>query len=200
MIIKERILAQAADMFIKSGIRAITMDDISRETGVSKRTIYENFKDKDDLLRSCLMYMDAIHEKETDELISSSDSTIDIVFSILKHGIKAINMINPMFFVDLKKYHYKIWKETYVINYEKQLSRSYMMLKKGINEGLFRKETDIEIVAKLLHEQIRIMSDEQVFPSDKYPKARVFEHMMINFLRGIATPKGLNLIDRYIPG
>ena len=200
MIIKERILAQAAELFIQSGIRAITMDDISRETGVSKRTIYENFKDKDELLRSSLMYLDAIHEKETEELISKSKNTIDLVFSFLKHGIKAINRINPLFFVDLKKYHYKIWKETYRINYEKHLTQTYMILKKGINEGLFRKDIDIEIVAKLLHEQIRIMSDEQVFPSDRYSKSLVFEHILINFLRGIVTPKGLNLIEQYVDG
>ncbi len=197
MSIKERVLAQAAEMFVKSGIRAITMDDISRETGVSKRTIYENFKDKDELLRSCLIYMDSIHEKETDEFILGAQNTIDLVLTFLKHGINAISRINTLFFVDLKRYHYRIWKETYLINYEKNLSRSYTILKKGINEGLFRKEIDVEIVAKLLHEQIRIMSDEQIFPSDRYPKTIVFEHILINFLRGIATSKGLTLIEEY---
>jgi TetR/AcrR family transcriptional regulator, cholesterol catabolism regulator len=197
MIIQERILAQAADLFVNSGIKAITMDDISREAGVSKRTIYENFKDKDELLRSCLMYMDSIHEKETGGLIAEAKNTVDLVFSFLKHGVSALNRVNPLFFADLKRYHYRVWKETYLINYEKNLSRSCTLLKKGINEGLFRKDIDIEIVAKLLHEQIRIMSDEQVFPSDKYSKTIVFEHILINFLRGIATPKGLTVIEEY---
>lgn len=175
------------------------MDDISSETGVSKRTIYENFKDKDELLRSCLIFMDAIHSKESEELIADSDNTIDLVFRFMKHGIKAINMVNPLFFVDLKKYHYRIWKETYKINYEKHLTQTYTILKKGINEGLFRKDIDIGIVAKLLNEQLKIMSDEQIFPSDQYPKTIVFEHILINFLRGIATVKGLEKIEKYIP-
>lgn len=197
MNITERILAQAADLFINSGIKAITMDDISREVGVSKRTIYENFKDKDELLRACLKYMDDIHALETDEIVAGSKNTIDMVFGFLKHGIKAINTINPLFFTDLKKYHYRIWKETYMINYEKHLTRTYTILKKGINEGLFRKNIDIEIVAKLLHEQLTIMSDEHIFPSLQYSRTAVFENIIINFVRGIATRKGLGIIEEY---
>jgi TetR/AcrR family transcriptional regulator, cholesterol catabolism regulator len=198
MNLRERILPQAVDLFIRSGIRAITMDDISALTGVSKRTIYENFKDKDELLRACLVFLDEQHDRETEKIISESINTIDLVFKVLKLGINAINSINPLFFTDLKKYHFRIWKETYIINNQKHLSKTYTMLKKGINEGLFRKEIDIEIVAKLLHEQFRIMSDEHVFPSLRYSRTKVFENIMINFLRGIATRKGLEIIEEYM--
>jgi len=150
MTINERILTQAAELFIRSGIRAITMDDISRETGVSKRTIYENFKDKNELLRACLIYMDMIHMKENEELMKVSENTIELVFGVLKQGIRAINAINPVFFGDLKRYHYKVWKETYTINREKYISQTFTIIKKGMNEGLFRKEIDIDVVAKLL--------------------------------------------------
>ena len=202
MNIRERILPQAVDLFIRSGIRAITMDDSSAQAGVSKRTIYENFKDKDELLCACLVLMEEHHDRETENIISESKHTIDLVFKVLKLGINAINSINPLFLTDLKKYHFRIWKETYMINNQKHLSKTYTMLKKGINEGLFRKEIEIEIVAKLLHEQFRIMSDEQIFPSLRYSRAIVFENIMINFLRGIATRKGLEIIEEYtdLPG
>jgi TetR/AcrR family transcriptional regulator, cholesterol catabolism regulator len=195
MSVKERIVAQSSELFTRSGIKAITMDDISREAGVSKRTIYENFKDKDELLRASLVYLDDIYNGEKEELIRDSVNTIDMLFKILKHGIKLLSTINPLFLTDLKRFHYKIWKETYRINYEKQFSQTFTMLKKGINEGLFRNDIDIEIVAKLLHEQLRIMSDEQIFPSSRYSIKVVFENILINFMRGIATRKGLELID-----
>ncbi len=197
MTVTERILAQSAELFIRNGIKAITMDDISNEAGVSKRTIYENFRDKDHLLSSCLSYMDDIHNKESEEIFRNSENTIDMVFKIMKQGVRMINNINPVFFTDLKKYHFQIWNESYKSKYEERLNQTYTTLKSGINEDLFRKNINVEIVAKLLHEQLKIMADEQIFPSDTYSKTSVFENIMINFLRGIATMKGLEIIDNY---
>jgi TetR/AcrR family transcriptional regulator, cholesterol catabolism regulator len=198
MNITERIVNHAVELFIRSGIKSITMDDISAEAGVSKRTIYENFRDKDELLRACLLFMDNHHARETERVFADSTNTIDMVFRFLKHGIEAINSINPLFMTDMKKYHYRIWKETYIINSDKYLAQTYTILKKGINEGLFRKDIHIEIVAKLLNEQLTLMTDERIFPSLKYSRSLVFENIVINFFRGIATGKGLQIIDKYM--
>ncbi len=200
MTIAEKILVQSAEMFIRSGIKAITMDDITRETGVSKRTIYENFKDKDDLLLACLNFMDESHKIKTEEILKESNNTIDMVFGLIKEGIKILKTVNPLFFTDLKKYHYGVWKKTYSINYKKHLSQTITLLNKGVIDDLFRKNIDIEVVAILLHEQLRILSDENIFPSDKFSKLVVFENIIINFIRGIATKKGLEIIERYQEG
>ena len=197
MEVPEKIIVQSAELFIRSGIKSITMDDISREAGISKRTIYENFKDKDDLLRSCLNYLDNSYKNETEEIIKNSENVIDTVFRILKHGIKVFATINPLFFTDLKKYHFNIWIETHRINNEKYLEQTHSLVKKGINEGFFRKNINIDIVTTLLHEQLKILSDEQIFPSGKYSKSVVFENIMINFIRGIATQKGISIIENY---
>jgi TetR/AcrR family transcriptional regulator, cholesterol catabolism regulator len=196
MNITERIVSHAIELFIRSGIKAITMDDISAAAGVSKRTIYENFRDKDELLRACLLFMDNIHARETERIFSESTNTIDLVLRFLKHGIEAINSINPLFMTDMKKYHYRIWKETYIINSDKYLSQTFTILKKGINEGLFRRNIDVDIVARLLNEQLTLMTDERIFPSFKYSKSVVFENIIINFFRGISTGKGLEIIDK----
>lgn len=197
MTTSEKILAQTAEMFIHSGIKAITMDDISRETGVSKRTIYENFRDKDDLLLACLEYLDEAHQKETDKIIAGSENTIDMVFSLLKDGVNMLKTVNPLFFTDLKKYHYGVWRKTYKTNNEKHLSQTLTHLKRGIGEGLIRADIDTEVAAILLHEQLKILSDESIFPSNKYSILVVFENIMVNFIRGIATKKGLEIIERY---
>jgi TetR/AcrR family transcriptional regulator, cholesterol catabolism regulator len=197
MTVTERILARSAEMFMRSGIKAITMDDISRETGVSKRTIYENFKDKDDLLLSCLTYVDETKKKETEQIINESENTIDMVFSLLRDGVNTLKVMNPLFFTDLKRYHYGVWKKTYLKNAEQHLLQTISILRKGISEGLLRKEIDIEITAILLHEQLKIMSDESIFPANKYSIVIVFENIIINFIRGIATKKGLELTEKY---
>ncbi len=198
MTIKDRIMLQASEMFIRSGIKAITMDDIASETGVSKRTIYEIFSDKDDLLRSCIGHMDEKFRQEKEQAVSETKDIIDLVFTFIKIGVKAINNINPLFNSDLKKYHYQIWKEIYRISSERHRSHIQNVIRQGIDEGVFRNNIDVEIVGMLLSEQLRIMSDEAIFPSVRFSKAVVFENIVINFFRGIATKKGLDLIEKYM--
>ncbi len=197
MTIKERITDQASDMFLRSGIKAITMDDISRELGISKRTIYEIFKDKDELLRECLAYVDKKYEREHELIALESENTISEVFSMMKLGIYAIKTISPLFFSDLKKYHFKIYKEVLQVNQKKQINNTHTLLKKGINQGVFRKDIDLEIVSILLNEQLTLISNDDVFPERKFSRVVVFENVLINFFRGIATQKGIDLIDQY---
>lgn len=197
MTVKERVTEQATDMFIKSGIKAITMDDISKEAGVSKRTIYEIFKDKDELLRECLDYIEKKYNEEYDLIKLESDNTITEVFGLMKLGIFAIKTFNPLFFSDMKRYHYRIYKEVLQVNQEKQIAQTHTILKKGINQGVFRKNIDLEVVSILLNHQLQIISDDNVFPENKFSRVVVFENVVINFFRGIATQKGIDLIDLY---
>ncbi len=195
---KEIIVEQAYEMFFRSGIKSITMDDISRETGVSKRTIYENFRDKDELVASCLHLMDERFNREYNKIEKESDNTLIMVFRFMKFGTDVLNSINPQFTPDLKKYHFRVWKETMTVNEKKYNARTLKILKKGIRERVFRETIDVEVVSILLNEQLRIISDETVFPSSRFPKIVVFENVLINFFRGIATQKGLDLIDKYL--
>lgn len=197
---KERITEQATEMFLNGGIKAITMDDISRELGMSKRTIYEVFKDKDELLRECLSYIDKKYEQEHELIALESDNTISEVFSMMKLGIYAIKTISPLFFSDLKKYHFKIYKEVLQVNQFKQINKTHTLLKKGINQGVFKSNIDLEIVSILLNEQLKLISDDNVFPERKFSRVVVFENVLINFFRGIATQKGIDLIDQYHEG
>ncbi len=197
MEVKERIIEEATEMFFKSGIKAITMDDIARELGISKRTLYEIFKDKDDLLKKCLKYMDEKFEREYELIVLESDNAISEVLGLLRLGIYAIKTINPLFGSDMKKYHFQIYNEVLKVNQEKQITQIKTILKKGIGQGLFRDNIDMEVVGILLNEQLKIISDETVFPEQKFSKVVVFENVVISFFRGISTQKGIELIDRY---
>ncbi len=198
MTARERLIDRAASMFLRSGIRTVTMDDIARETGVSKRTIYENFENKDALLSECLLHVDNIYLKESEELTKNADSTIFEVLGMMKVTVKALNIINPLFFSDLRRYHFSVWNSAMEINQERQRSKIFTILKKGVNQGLFRKQIHVEVVGKLLIEQLRIISNEDIFPELKYPPVLVFENVVVNFFRGISTQKGVAIIDKYL--
>ncbi len=198
MTVREIVLELASQLFTQRGIKAITMDDIAREAGVSKRTIYENFYDKNDLLRAVLAYMNAQFCHQRDTVTDESENTIEHIFRLMKVGINAMNQINPLFFEDLKKYHLKLWKEVHSVNMETQRNQIFEILRKGINQGLFRKEVNIEIVATILMQQLRLLPDKTIFPQDKFPRQMLLETVLLSFFRGVATTKGIELIDRFL--
>jgi len=198
MTLREIVLELAAQLFTQRGIKAITMDDIAREAGISKRTIYENFHDKNDLLRGVLAYMDDQFCRQRDLVNGESENTIEHIFRLMKVGISAMNQINPLFFDDLKKYHLKLWKEVHNVNMEIQRNQIFEILKKGIKEGLFRKEINIEMVATILMQQLRLLPDKTIFPQDKFPRQMLLETVLLSFFRGVATPKGMELIDKFL--
>ncbi len=198
MEVRARIIEEATRLFFQYGIRSITMDEIAVSLGISKRTVYETFKDKTELIHTCLRDLIRRRDERRQEVISSSANVIDAIFTSMQDGIKAINTINPLFFHDLKRYYPVIWKTLYEENKEKHYNLTYTQLRKGVNEGLFRKDIHIGIVSKLFHEQMNLISDESIFPREQYELTDLFKNLMINFVRGISTQKGIDLVDKML--
>jgi len=198
MEVRERIIEEATRLFFQYGIRSITMDEIAVSLGISKRTVYETFKDKTELIHTCLRDLIRQRDERSQEVIASSANVIEAIFTSMQDGIKAINTINPLFFHDLKKYYPVIWKTLHEENKEKHYNLTYTQLRKGVNEGLFRKDIHIGIVSKLFHEQVNLISDESVFPREQYELTDLFKNLMINFVRGISTQKGIDLVDKML--
>lgn len=197
MEIKNRIITEARQLFVKYGIRSITMDMIAEHLGISKRTIYENFKDKNELLKSCINAAMADQRKMNEEIIRSSSNIIDAIFVFIKNSINTLKRINPAFFYDIQKYYPAIWRKTIHKNDERNFNRIVSLLNKGISEGLFREDINVEIIARLILEQFKLLSNQEIFPEDKYSMIDIFENIVINFVRGIVTVNGLELIDTY---
>jgi len=198
MEVRDRILKEAAKEFFQLGIRNVTMDEIAYKLGISKRTIYETFKDKTELLITCLeSYSEELKQKK-EKIISNSSNVLESIFKFLKDGISTMNAINPVFINDLKKFYPEIWQNIYLNNEIKNLNLTHKLLRKGVNEGIFLKEINLDIVSKLIMEQVKILTDENAFPRDKYTVSEVFQNMVISFTRGISTKKGLDIIDEMI--
>ena len=113
----------------------------------------------------------------------------------MREGIKAMTAINPVFFFDMKKYYPKKWKVIQEANTKNAFTLTQNLLEKGIKEDLFRQDINIPIVAKLFHEQMNLLADEKIFPHDEYNFPDIFQNLTINFMRGISTAKGIEIID-----
>jgi TetR/AcrR family transcriptional regulator, cholesterol catabolism regulator len=194
----DRIIEEATRRFLQFGIRNVTMDEIAAELGISKRTVYENYKDKTALVHQCMQNLVRHHEEKTREVLFTSKNVIEIISEFMQEGIKAMNSINPVFFHDMKRFYPEIWNSFH----QKKLDQSYelieTLLKKGIQEKLFRDNIDLKIVAKLFYEQNNIIMDENIFPRNEFNFPDIYQNLTINFMRGISTGKGIDIIDKMI--
>ncbi len=198
MEIRQRIIEEANRQFFRFGIRNVTMDEIAVNLGISKRTVYETFKDKNDLVKNCIEVITENHAQKVEHVISESENVIEAIFVFMREGIKMMNEINPVFFKDIEKLYPKTWKILETESVEKRCELSGNLIRNGIGDGFFRSDLNIGIVSKLFHAQTNLLIDEEIFPRDKYNYSEVFENMVINFVRGISTEKGIKVIDQIL--
>ncbi len=194
---RERITGEAADLFMKYGIRSVTMDSIAHNLGMSKRTIYEHFADKDELLYSVIMSMSEKQKVAFRKIMDDSGNVIEALFEILHVATTHIRNINPTYFVDLKKYHYKVFEKICnrgdIRNYEMSLA----MLRRGLKEKIFRDDINIDIVNAGIHGIINLTSDSEYLPAGKYSRYEIIDNLLLNYLIGISSPRGQELINIY---
>ncbi len=195
---KERITEEAAHLFMKYGIRAVTMDSIAQHLGMSKRTIYENFSDKDELLYHVIDTMAKKQKEIFRRIMASADNVIEALFNILTSASAHMKNQNPTYMMDLKRYHYgvyqRICKKGDIRNYE----MSVAMLNRGVEEGIFRRDINIDIVNIGIHTVIDMTRDSEELSSEKFTNFQILDNLLFNYLIGISTPKGQNLINKYI--
>ncbi len=194
---RQRIIEEAAIMFRTYGIRAVTMDMLANQMGISKRTIYEVFNNKDELLDGVLKWMTIKQREVMIKILDESENVIEAIFSMLDLMSDHFRSMSPAFHLDIKRYHQEairiLEKKNEFLYYE----NNEEILKRGIKEGLFRDDIDITITNRCLNEVVRMSNDKIVFPPDDFLNKDVIRNFYISYLRGISTPKGLDLIDFY---
>ena len=190
-----RILKEAGLMFSKFGIRSITMDTIANELGISKRTLYETFKDKDDLVSQAIEEGAKMHKTICQVKILESENVIQAIFSILKLNASTFGKINPLFFEDLKKYHFKIFSRLQTKGDFRDYKLTLKLIKRGVDENVFSSELEVGIVNIFIHKFVDSMHSDEL--SD-FSKEQIVKSVFMPYLYGISTEKGRELINDYI--
>jgi AcrR family transcriptional regulator len=197
MEIRERILTEAFSLFTKFGIRSVTMDQIASSLGISKRTLYENFNDKNTLLSEGIEYFRKKMYNEANDLLKSSANVIESLYFIGKHGEEMRKRANPLFFVDLRKFYPEIHATISDRSRRREYSIMLTLIKKGMADGIFRKDLNPEIVNEFWHEIMNIFMNEEIFPVDRYSREDLLKNMILPYLTGISSEKGRELIRKY---
>jgi len=194
---KERITEEAAHLFMKFGIRAVTMDSIAQHLGMSKRTIYENFSDKDELLYHVIETMAARQKEVFRHIMASADNVIEALFNMMTTASAHMKNQNPTYMMDLKRYHYGVYQRICQKGDIRNYEMSIAMLKRGVEEGIFRNDINIEIVNIGIHAAIDITRDNEELSIEEFTNFQILDNLLLNYLIGISTSRGQNLIQEY---
>jgi TetR/AcrR family transcriptional regulator, cholesterol catabolism regulator len=195
---REKILHRSGELFRAIGMKALTMDFIAMDLGISKRTIYELFNDKDDLLLQALDYWIKLNNNKLLEIVNRAENVIEAIFVIIEEQHQQIKSYNPVIFEDLKKYFVRL-NASYHANREKcrEFSISYTLLERGKKEGVFRDDLRIDVVDTFIFELIHLFHNSDSIRMMKLNAKEALDNIFLPYFRGICTEKGKELIEKY---
>jgi AcrR family transcriptional regulator len=196
MEVKERIIKKATEMFFRYGVKSVTMDDISRELGISKKTLYLHFADKDELVYqmfSCEMEND---ECQWNDLQVAYPNVIERLLKENELMRDSFKDMNPSLLHDIKRFHPRTWASFEQHKKGFLLEQAKLTLQEGIKEEYFRADIQIDILAVLRIEQIVLGFSPHLFPAN----TSILDIQLIfmdHFIRGILTKKGLEIYEHF---
>jgi len=193
---RERIIEGAAELFKTYGIKSMTMDSLASNLGMSKRTIYEVFSDKDELLMGVLKWMARKQKGLIKRVLDESENSIVAIFKMLEINRDNFQDMSPAFLADLKKYHHDVLMKKNDKSEMPDYRNNKQLIENGIKEKLFRKDINPDLANLCLYNLGRSVMDHDLYPYELFSRRDVVRNVFINYLRGIATPKGLDLISK----
>jgi TetR/AcrR family transcriptional regulator, cholesterol catabolism regulator len=196
MGIKDRIVEEAAKLFKAFGIKSVTMDQLAGQLGISKRTIYEVFSDKDELLTSVLGLIADRQRAMVARVLEGSESAIHAIFKLLESSRDHYQDMSPAFQSDLKKYHFQVLMSKTVNNEMPDYRVHIKLIERGIQERLFRNDINPDIVNRTLYSLGRSVMDFELYPLEEFSRKEIIKNVFINYLRGVSTEEGLELINK----
>ena len=198
MELRDRIIEVSSDLFMSNGCKSVTMDEVAAANGISKRTLYEHFKDKTNLLEECLLMMEEKMKMLGEKAFSGSKSIIELV--CLEHESQSDMMINMRirFFEELKKYYPALYEKMHkrLTDFHKVTTRKF--LERGQKEGLFLINIDMEVVGRMVFEIATIIQNSEIFSLANHSRKQLFRETMVMYFRGISTEEGIKMIDKYL--
>ena len=189
--LKLRIMEVALRAFSERGIRAVKMDDVASMLGISKRTLYEVYKDKEELLFQCLKAFDEERKERTRQFCEQERNVMDIIIFAYRQKVEETQRINPVFYDDIHKYPRVVrYMED---QHERTREQFLQFLLRGVDEGFFRPDVNYSMVPHLFDGIGRYVMDNRLFK--KYSFKEMFSTLLLIPLRGFCTEKGLAVLE-----
>jgi TetR/AcrR family transcriptional regulator, cholesterol catabolism regulator len=196
-MVKNRIKQKAHDLFMQYGVRSVTMDEIAVQLGVSKKTLYQYYADKDELVDAVIIDVLTVNQDNCVKDRSMAKNAIHEVFLAIDMMQEMFQDMNPSVLFELEKYYPKAFEKFTKHKYSFLYKVMRENIERGIAEELYRSDIDVEILVKMRLETMMIPFNQMVFPKNKFDLIKVETELTTHFLYGLATIKGYKLIAKY---
>jgi len=191
--LREKILDKAMEAFVAHGIRAVKMDDIAQSLGISKRTLYEIYENKEVLLTEGLKKAKAEEERRLSAIVAESGSVMDVLLYVYRRRVEEFSLVNPAFYADMARYPQLI--EYLEADKERHRQRMLDFLRRGVEEGYFRGDIDYVLTMKAFEAVSDLVMTQQLYRT--YTMRDLFSNILFVMLRGICTKRGVDVIDQF---
>lgn len=195
---EQQILTKTRELFFKYGVKSITMDDIATNLGMSKKTIYAAFPDKKALLTRMISDYLQFHKADTHCQCEEAENAIERMLLAAAAGVSFMEKINPVFLYDMKKYFGEVWSIFEVYRNQEIRAEIKSCLTQGQGEGLIRPDLDLDIAVSMHMQHVDMMVDPELFENFNKPRNEVIKTILITFLNGICTPKGIKAMNKIL--
>jgi AcrR family transcriptional regulator len=191
----KNILEKVRDLYVRYGIKSVTMDDIAHQLGISKKTLYQHVVDKNDLVLK-------VFELEIDDncnqfecAFSEQSNAIDQLFDVHRWVMKRMKEHSPVSDYDLKKYYPDLYRRIEKTRRERMYDFVISNLRKGKEEGIYRSDLDEEIITKIHVSRIQNTFDSELLTNEEKTSFKVFYEFFVYHVRGIASEKGIKILE-----
>lgn len=197
MNLRDKIISSATILFFRLGAKGVTTDDISREAGISKKTLYQEFKDKEEIICSVCQYTLDAQLKMMQETGKKSKDPVHEIIMTGNQISRVFGMINPVLLYELKRYYPNAWSLLEIFKKKHVMKILESNLKKGIELGIYRSDLNVALMAHYRLAQFDLALEPGVFPLDKVSLGEIQLSLLDHFLHGITTIKGHRLLNKY---
>jgi hypothetical protein len=196
MTFKETILDELLQIFRREGIEANSDADLIRKLDIRQSTFEELFLNRENMVKQVVLYSIEQDNRLQDQLLAKATNPIEEIMSLLQNGIRTIKEINPVYIADLQRYP-EAWQLSMQNVIDNNQHVNAEILNRGILQGYFRKDINLQLVTKIILEQFFMMLNPMSFPTDKYDLAEVFRSIFLYYVRGICTDMGSKMAEEY---
>jgi len=194
---ENRILLKAREVMVLNGVRYMTMDDLANQLGISKKTIYQFYKDKEALVIAVVELEMEEQRLKCERSHETAENAVHEMFMVLEDIQNMFKKMNPHIVGELQKYFPEAFKRIHDHKMKYMYGIVINNLSRGVQQGVYRKDIDPEILVTYRLETSLIPFDTNVFPLSKYDLGKVNHQIMEHFIYGLMSPEGLRLMEQY---
>ena len=197
MELRERILNKAEEVFLRYGIRSVSMDDLATQLGMSKKTLYQAFAEKDELVLEIVKVYTERSRMDCESVRAISKDAIHENLLTMQRVMEDFSNMNPVVLYDLQKFHHKAYdaflqyKNNYLLKFIQE------NIQRGIQEKLFRGDIDQDIISRYRLESMMIPFNIGLFPPSQFSFVKTHQLITENFIYGLVTEQGFQLVESY---